>query len=99
MKNMKLDVKMPKIKLAKILWVIFVIAVLLEAGVLLRVLFFERPEPAKNESGAETAVRVDQDALREAAAWIEAGTVYQVPLYNLRISNTAGRENPFLEYR
>ncbi len=97
---MKLKAPKLKIKLAAILWVIFLLIVAVELLVIYKYVYLSlRQEPEPLPPAAEPPSKIDEEALSELRAWLEAREDFELPRYELKQSEDLGRENPFLEYR
>lgn len=85
------------LKLSTVLWLVFLIAVLLEIFVLYRYLYDGnfRPDSAPLAETSASTVRIDLPSANAAGQWVENKQDYQSPDYNL---SGSGRANPFAEY-
>lgn len=88
-----------KVKARVLLWVVLLVAILMEGGVLYKYLYLApRQSPPLSGPAASEAVQVNFPLYQKVAKWLDDNAAYPGPVYKLE-GATTGRDNPFAEYR
>ncbi|MDP3993830.1 MAG: hypothetical protein Q8P75_02510 [bacterium] len=96
MKLPKLKIKMPRMKLTTVLWIIFAVIVLFEGLLLYKYLYLNWKNTDVPAGKKHSVSEINLGVFKKTVEWLKTREDYQVGEYGLQDADR-GRENPFAE--